>query len=165
MALGYRCKNSADFYPRPPRGGRPLCLAFHNNPFRFLSTPSARRATFNAGNGGGIANISIHALREEGDRRVPLNTPPFYKISIHALREEGDGLPSHTFSVSFLFLSTPSARRATATFVLACLFLSISIHALREEGDMQQADGRLCSNNFYPRPPRGGRLWILDSRL
>ena len=30
---------------------------------------------------------------------------------------------------------------------------------------MQQADGRLCSNNFYPRPPRGGRLDLLQSSL
>ena len=56
------------FYPRPPRGGRPrvLCsgVAIHAV---FLSTPSARRATilvplFLARN-----EISIHALREEGD--------------------------------------------------------------------------------------------------
>ena len=35
---------------------------------------------------------------------------------------------------------------------------AISIHALREEGD--QTDGRPMGNenNFYPRPPRGGRL-------
>ena len=55
----------------------------------FLSTPSARRATnvvfaFRDGYG-----ISIHALREEGDRRgghLRLRKG----ISIHALREEGD---------------------------------------------------------------------------
>ena len=34
---------------------------------RFLSTPSARRATPDDGNGTGKRNISIHALREEGD--------------------------------------------------------------------------------------------------
>ena len=35
----------ADFYPRPPRGGRrwQVCLALAAN--LFLSTPSARRAT------------------------------------------------------------------------------------------------------------------------
>ena len=34
----------------------------------------------------------------------------------------------------------------------------ISIHALREEGDTpSQADSSKASN-FYPRPPRGGRL-------
>ena len=34
-----------------------------------------------------------------------------------------------------VFLSTPSARRATVAFVRVCLALEISIHALREEGD------------------------------
>ena len=57
-------------------------------------------------------------------------------ISIHALREEGDGVligrPAHFF----LFLSTPSARRATvAQYVNKKAIGAISIHALREEGD------------------------------
>ena len=34
-----------NFYPRPPRGGRPLLLYSSNSLVRFLSTPSARRAT------------------------------------------------------------------------------------------------------------------------
>ena len=34
-----------------------------------------------------------------------------------------------------LFLSTPSARRATQDFTEAPQNLAISIHALREEGD------------------------------
>ena len=34
---------------------------------KFLSTPSARRATFEAEHITGILCISIHALREEGD--------------------------------------------------------------------------------------------------
>ena len=38
---------------------------------------------------------------------------PLLFISIHALREEGDGfVPSSVLTV-YLFLSTPSARRAT----------------------------------------------------
>ena len=41
----------------------------------------------------GEAYISIHALREEGDKLVlPINLH-LLKISIHALREEGDLLP------------------------------------------------------------------------
>ena len=56
--------------------------------------------------------ISIHALREEGDSLLP----EFFLmvlISIHALREEGDSIDHSTKEV----------------------FLNISIHALREEGD------------------------------
>ena len=56
---------------------------------RFLSTPSARRATtvcvFIVV---GIV-ISIHALREEGDRYTRTVTQSS-RISIHALRKEGD---------------------------------------------------------------------------
>ena len=102
----------------------------------FLSTPSARRATAGPLDLGHLRFISIHALREEGDcpsshtatqRRYFYPRPPrggrllgFYLclhrigISIHALREEGDywiGWPPNT---AWTFLSTPSARRATA---------------------------------------------------
>ena len=35
----------ANFYPRPPRGGRPTDTAFIEVDYLFLSTPSARRAT------------------------------------------------------------------------------------------------------------------------
>ncbi len=62
-------KEILDFYPRPPRGGRR---------FRDLRDYAVR-------------NISIHALREEGDtggKAMPYGRP--------------------------IFLSTPSARRATA---------------------------------------------------
>ena len=100
------------FYPRPPRGGRPECLDLPPQTFEFLSTPSARRATPplqrpgrpdqnfypRPPRGGRLAGlrevgvkteISIHALREEGDR----SHWPYISgipISIHALREEGD---------------------------------------------------------------------------
>ena len=79
--------------------------------------------------------ISIHALREEGDSRYPgvmrkfhyfYPRPPRggrrqgirgscvnFIISIHALREEGDILLPVSSQISFPFLSTPSARRAT----------------------------------------------------
>ena len=106
------CAVLCNFYPRPPRGGRPVCFA-------------AGRVS---------VSISIHALREEGD-----SSPIFKKvailnfyprpprggrrgvcagivapelISIHALREEGD-------------LAGPQAGQGSR----------ISIHALREEGD------------------------------
>ena len=40
-----------------------------------------------------IKDISIHALREEGDSVPTLRTPARSAISIHALREEGDSFP------------------------------------------------------------------------
>ena len=57
------------------------------------------------------------------------------RISIHALREEGDRHIPQTVSKSRKFLSTPSARRATWCRFCSCVTPPISIHALREEGD------------------------------
>ena len=79
-----------NFYPRPPRGGRLQCRGTVTTPMRFLSTPSARRATEMQGNIGQLGKISIHALREEGDFSSRSSSPGWMQISIHALREEGD---------------------------------------------------------------------------
>ena len=59
-----------DFYPRPPRGGRPQPDFIADFYFIFLSTPSARRATPQVTAPKGGWEISIHALREEGDIRT-----------------------------------------------------------------------------------------------
>ena len=58
--------------------------------------------------------ISIHALREEGDVRLSEQELSL-KISIHALREEGDAAISAAYRIGAIFLSTPSARRATSS--------------------------------------------------
>ena len=79
----------------------------------FLSTPSARRATVdNVVFLAVVGDISIHALREEGDIRL--------RIGVHIVK---------------VFLSTPSARRATYGRLEVRYHKKISIHALREEGD------------------------------
>ena len=152
------CAISVDFYPRPPRGGRQLLQGFQHPHIP----------------------ISIHALREEGDRnpwksltfpryfypRPPRGGRPKFKypkqpdleISIHALREEGDNVPREWIERVVVFLSTPSARRATEDLVEAGRISQISIHALREEGDAAYRDDGHGHRNFYPRPPRGGRL-------
>ena len=101
---------------------------------RFLSTPSARRATIS----------STHA-------------PSSLRISIHALREEGDPPASRFRSEAPIFLSTPSARRATCKLLNPADSYVISIHALREEGDMTSWTFTAWKIYFYPRPPRGGR--------
>ena len=87
---------------------------------KFLSTPSARRAT--PSNSGRIPDslISIHALREEGDI-VAVHHAQRDPISIHALREEGDAKPLWEITGNGQFLSTPSARRATWTFTTLSL--------------------------------------------
>ena len=104
------------FYPRPPRGGRLVHL--HDGLPRLF--------------------ISIHALREEGDETRNDNGSTaryFYP------RPPRGGRPcvSVTVDPPTIFLSTPSARRATNLW--ACGFTQPTY--------------------FYPRPPRGGRLMPL----
>ena len=129
--------------------------------------------------------ISIHALREEGDVAQLAHHVQRAEISIHALREEGDYCAEWYGwrRVNFyprpprggrhvrrgdcgridLFLSTPSARRATVLHGIFCGICKISIHALREEGDYCPIKLICCSCDFYPRPPRGGRRCGFDS--
>ena len=172
-----------DFYPRPPRGGRRLGAAALRSPSPFLSTPSARRATVSCGttSNGLWAFLSTPSARRATSRHRSrglhssqfLSTPSarrativpdgrgqviddFYPrpprggrqpsqwrassrqdISIHALREEGDDDFADANETPEIFLSTPSARRATAVIV---------------------GTDNAHIGNFYPRPPRGGRL-------
>ena len=66
-SLGGVCSVYQDFYPRPPRGGRLPPLEPPQLYTKFLSTPSARRATPSRTSVRRWLWISIHALREEGD--------------------------------------------------------------------------------------------------
>ena len=61
------------------------------------------------------------------------------------------------------FLSTPSARRATVFGVRLMILMVISIHALRKEGDSSLELAKQMTENFYPRPPQGGRLGVVYS--
>ena len=83
--------------------------------------------------------------------------PDEVEISIHALREEGDLGHGPKSAMLIKFLSTPSARRATGVSVGYRIDTIISIHALREEGDWPLRGRNSASTHFYPRPPRGGR--------
>ena len=131
-------QTASNFYPRPPRGGRPKRFATPgSNNIKFLSTPSARRATFFSWR---MTSMSMRFLSTPSARRATkswhssswllsyfyprpprggrllnnsLHTDPL-TISIHALREEGD-----VFIVG-----------------VAVVIPTISIHALREEGDI-----------------------------
>ena len=100
-----------NFYPRPPRGGRPATALHRGKAAVFLSTPSARRATFWRFRNGLCDEISIHALREEGD---PLQSPPCALLSNFYPRPPRGG-------------------------------------RLLTQQEITQI------NDFYPRPPRGGR--------
>ena len=122
----------------------------------FLSTPSARRATAAGSKGGHGHCISIHALREEGDKvsaRVGFLHIDFYPRPPRGGRLYRRGGQTRPAS----FLSTPSVRRATHSACSHAEREQISIHALREEGDTAMAETAATMAYFYPRPPRGGR--------
>ena len=147
-----------NFYPRPPRGGRQrnacgnpcrrtisihalreegdvrdLCL--EHSIIRFLSTPSARRAT-SCGAYHQSAHHYFYPRPPRGGRHGTLKTnQTLLYISIHALREEGDMTMYQHKTRKQAFLSTPSARRATP----------------------ERGATSILRSNFYPRPPRGGR--------
>ena len=135
----HSCPDCRNFYPRPPRGGRPL---------RSWERSAARHHFYPRPPRGG---------------RQQLDAPPYsgLGISIHALREEGDCSSTPFMYRVHQFLSTPSARRATFGRQEVGSLNFISIHALREEGDPLWPHAAAAGINFYPRPPRGGRR-ILD---
>ena len=167
------------FYPRPPRGGRRLCISFWNRFGYFYPRPPRGGRRLTSKSGAGSTTISIHALREEGDEdaeayrtrlSIFLSTPSARRATA-ATKGGGQAM---------LFLSTPSARRATAgcagTVQRGAISIhalreegdrvsgrrrtrlrTISIHALREEGDTRKASNISSTSYFYPRPPRGGR--------
>ena len=171
---------TSDFYPRPPRGGRRYHL-YDWNLVDDISIHALREeGDLLAGKAHHQQAISIHALREEGDRGRLHPRLSLLDISIHALREEGDGTPAPIAALwsrisihalreegdrpktcpqyrNWLFLSTPSARRATGRCSVAGCGRAISIHALREEGDRMNCEKLPTVPYFYPRPPRGGR--------
>ena len=66
-------------------------------------------------------------------------------------------MPQPPCCCTMVFLSTPSARRATRDLRGVADLQQISIHALREEGDMGRIVLEFRDSYFYPRPPRGGR--------
>ena len=101
----------------------------------FQSTPSVGRATTAARIAHCRCQISIHALRGEGDLSA-LYGKMTERISIHALRGEGDEKYVEDFAaMRDRFQSTPSVGRATRVSERQCPIVQISIHALRGEGD------------------------------
>ena len=193
---------SLHFYPRPPRGGRRGGSCLMISGVAFLSTPSARRATSRPlEHGSNVVFLSTPSARRATG--FSLSRFKYYRhfyprpprggrlgryrvssvnrrISIHALREEGDTIGDVYDVGNGIFLSTPSARRATGRKHKALVVVLISIHALREEGDLRNCGGEAAGKAFlstpsarratvdlpegwdnetyfYPRPPRGGR--------
>ena len=126
--------SSKNFYPRPPRGGRPRCACRSRSGNYFYPRPprGGRRST----------------LRRMQDHR---------KISIHALREEGDPSLPDAAHYRNAFLSTPSARRATEVKKgVNIVFEFLSTPSARR-ATPSSTSSPPKEDHFYPRPPRGGR--------
>ena len=140
-----------NFNPRPPRGGRPVNFSAVGNLELFQSTPSARRATTAAPYLVTASMISIHALREEGDRGIAALLP---LLSYFNPRPPRGGRPGRACTASrlVLFQSTPSARRATRSGQQLLNAFVISIHALREEGDVCRFRVAARFNQFQSTP-------------
>ena len=123
-----------DFYPRPPRGGRRRGHTHAEGADRFLSTPSARRAT---GHCNRCSNVD----------------PDFYP------RPPRGGRRAHfamLFSARYFYPRPPRGGRRNP-HAQGADRKDISIHALREEGDQWSAAVVGWLRDFYPHPPRGGR--------
>ena len=120
-----------NFYPRPPRGGRLLYRSGSGMVRTFLSTPSARRATQGQGQRQHNPPISIHALREEGDWLWRAGKP---KICYFYPRPPRGGRRhfADVLAQASAFLSTPSARRATAKTETKSLFSNKLYNILHE---------------------------------
>ena len=150
------CHIGVDFYPRPLRGGRPAWSWWPRRTARFLSTPSARRATRKVAaevaaqqdfyprplRGGRRSNekqnqmirrfLSTPSARRATPTPRALPGKVEFLSTPSARRATGVSRP---LTSDDLFLSTPSARRATPYRAAGVQGFIISIHALCEEGD------------------------------
>ena len=122
-----------DFYPRPPRGGRRLSGCRCSGTCNFYPRPPR---------GGRLLHTARQTLQTNFYPRPPRGGRPAQPLPLQSV---------------FQFLSTPSARRATDIFADSTPVCRISIHALREEGDAPGLVHAIVEDDFYPRPPRGGR--------
>ena len=140
-----------NFYPRPPRGGRPPAVA-RGYPSAKISIHALREEGDVGGDPAlGLFGISIHALREEGDAGPQLRERP-ERISIHALREEGDLSPYGAAHEHQDFYPRPPRGGRRCRRRRRRPHSSISIHALREEGDPSLVNSNLDLFLFLSTP-------------
>ena len=130
------------FLPTPSARRATALALVCDSIFIFLPTPSARRATCTCA-AASVRRADFYPRPPRGGRQTHADpTLSDLRISTHALREEGDrSLTESRVAWPKIFLPTPSARRATRT----------------------KAETQATYTDFYPRPPRGGRL--LHNRL
>ena len=172
-------KRVPNFYPRPPRGGRPFSPPAAPVPHRDFYPRPPR--------GGRLYDVKVYSLKAEdfyprpprGGRRPGAGSWN-YPADFYPRPPRGGRLAvPRNRAVGMQFLPTPSARRATVNpgwviiegpisthalreegdsgGLLTSQGVKISTHALREEGDCCRSVFQVPLQDFYPRPPRGGR--------
>ena len=151
-----------NFNPRPPRGGRLYSIIPHSLPRYFNPRPprggrrQSQRIYMTR------CQISIHALRGEGDDIFVKHTR-FSAISIHALRGEGDIHDTDFNAWKLISIHALRGEGDACDISGSHAIFWISIHALRGEGDRRRDRDIRHINNFNPRPPRGGRQNFSDA--
>ena len=101
-----------NFYPRPPRGGRLLTQIILLLSLEFLSTPSARRATYRADHRAGSKG-NFYPRPPRGGRRGSSSRPRRERYFYPRPPRGGRHYKNNRCICAVAFLSTPSARRAT----------------------------------------------------
>ena len=171
------------FYPRPPRGGRRVQRASSAHKHNFYPRPPRGGRPDHSSGHRHNDFISIHALREEGDRcnlsvvyssTIFLSTPSARRATLQCIvdgcsgghfypRPPRGGRPLQVSAASrfgFYFYPRPPRGGRPGQHGGAVRDHDISIHALREEGDRRRSPAGWWAGYFYPRPPRGGRQLV-----
>ena len=155
-STAHSTNQSQHFNPRPPWGGRHMVPISLSKRVEFQSTPSVGRATSeHPVDTRRRKDISIHALRGEGDTPVNINRERPIIISIHALRGEGDGKNEAVAEQCRYFNPRPPWGGRLITHFIFPPLRRISIHALRGEGDQQTRQDRQSRSTFQSTPSVG----------
>ena len=121
-----------DFYPRPPRGGRRPQVRRNLHRIKFLSTPSARRATDSRSDHDSIVR-NFYPRPPRGGRPMPTMYCGWKRCYFYPRPPRGGRLYIFQLYNQYnLFLSTPSARRATAKTETKSLFSNKLYNILHE---------------------------------
>ena len=104
------------------------------------------------------AEISIHALRVEGDGCMRFKDLQA-KISIHALRVEGDCLICFWYINKLISIHALRVEGDLISFADRLGKIDISIHALRVEGDSKRRL-RACHISVFLSTPSGWRATV-----
>ena len=124
-----------NFYPRPPRGGRPVDSGRVFGGTHFYPRPPRGGRRLPPSGQRLLQETHFYPRPPRGGRRISM---PIWtmKFNFYPRPPRGGRLAVLGKAFNFgVFLSTPSARRATTSTLWSSS----------------------CSRYFYPRPPRGGR--------